>query len=69
VASYLAYLVSFLTSGWSGSTPAPAPGTIVGLWPVRTLEQARTIQDGADAGYQPRLLSPELVSTSYAAAG
>jgi cell division septation protein DedD len=41
--------------------PAPAPETIVGLWPVRTLAQARVIQDGADAGHQPWLLSPELV--------
>jgi hypothetical protein len=48
--------------------PSPAPETIVGLWPARTLEQARVIQDGADAGHQPWLLSPELVSTSYAAA-
>jgi hypothetical protein len=50
--------------------PKPAPGleTIVGLWPVKTLEQARMIQDGADAGHQPWLLSPELVSTSYATA-
>ena len=50
--------------------PKPAPGseTIVGLWPVRTLEQARRIQDGADAGHQPWLLSPELVSTAYATA-
>jgi hypothetical protein len=48
--------------------PAPGPETIVGLWPVRTLEQARKIQDGADAGHQPWLLSPELVSTSYATA-
>jgi hypothetical protein len=48
--------------------PAPDPETIVGLWPVRTLEQARRIQDGADAGHQPWLLSPELVSTSYATA-
>jgi hypothetical protein len=48
--------------------PAPRPETIVGLWPARTLEQARTIQAGADAGHQPWLLSPELVSTSYAAA-
>jgi hypothetical protein len=45
----------------------PAPGTIVGLWPVRTLAQARTLQDGADAGHQAWLLSPELVSISYAA--
>jgi hypothetical protein len=48
--------------------PAPAPETIVGLWPVRTLEQARMLQDGADAGHQPWLLSPELVATSYGAA-
>jgi hypothetical protein len=48
--------------------PKPAPETIVGLWPARTLEQALTIQDGADHGHQPWLLSPELVSTSYAAA-
>jgi hypothetical protein len=48
--------------------PEPRPETVVGLWPARTLEQARTIQDGADAGHQPWLLSPELVSTSYAAA-
>ena len=48
--------------------PAPDPETIVGLWPVRTLEQARMLQDGADAGHQPWLLSPELVATSYGAA-
>jgi hypothetical protein len=48
--------------------PSPAPETIVGLWPARTLEQARMIQDGADAGHQPWLLSPELVSTAYATA-
>jgi hypothetical protein len=48
--------------------PAPSPETIVGLWPVRTLAQARAIQERADAGHQPWLLSPELVSTSYAAA-
>ena len=52
------------------TTPKPTPGpeTIVGLWPVRTLEQARMLQDGADAGHQPWLLSPELVATSYGAA-
>jgi hypothetical protein len=49
-------------------TPAPDPETVVGLWPVRTLEQARAPQDGADAGHQPWLLSAELVSTSYGAA-
>jgi hypothetical protein len=48
--------------------PSPAPETIVGLWPARTLEQARVLQDGADAGHQPWLLSPQLVSTSYATA-
>jgi hypothetical protein len=48
--------------------PAPDPEIVVGLWPVRTLEQARTLQDGADAGRQPWLLSPELVATSYGAA-
>ena len=48
--------------------PAPDPETVVGLWPVRTLEQARMLQDGADAGHQPWLLSPELVATSYGAA-
>ena len=48
--------------------PAPDPDTIVGLWPARTLGYARMLQDGADAGHQPWLLSPELVSTSYAAA-
>ena len=49
-------------------TPAPAPETIVGLWPVRTLEQARELQDRADGGHQSWLLSPELVATSYGAA-
>ena len=48
--------------------PAPDPETMVGLWPVRTLEQARMLQDRADAGHQPWLLSPELVATSYGAA-
>jgi hypothetical protein len=48
--------------------PAPDPETVVGLWPARTLEQARMLQDRADAGHQPWLLSPELVATSYGAA-
>jgi len=48
--------------------PAPDPETVVGLWPVRTLEQARTLQASADAGHQPWLLSPELVATYYGAA-
>jgi hypothetical protein len=48
--------------------PSPAPETILGLWPATTLEQASMLQDGADAGHQPWLLSPELVSTAYATA-
>jgi hypothetical protein len=48
-------------------TPAPEPETVVALLPVRTLEQARMLQDRADAGHQPWLLSPELVSTSWGA--
>ena len=48
--------------------PAPDPEIVVGLWPVRTLERARTLQASADAGHQPWLLSPELVATSYGAA-
>jgi hypothetical protein len=46
----------------------PGPETVVGLWPARTLGYARTLQDGADAGHRPWLLSPELVSTAYATA-
>jgi hypothetical protein len=48
--------------------PAPDPETIVGRWPVRTLEQARALQDRADAGHQPWLLSPRLVSVAFAKA-
>jgi hypothetical protein len=48
--------------------PAPAPETIVGLWPAKTLDQAQMLQAGADDGHEPWALSPELVSTSYAAA-
>jgi hypothetical protein len=48
--------------------PAPAPETIVGLWPAKTLEQAQMLQAGADDGHESWVLSPELVSTSYAAA-
>jgi hypothetical protein len=48
--------------------PAPGPETVIGLWPARTLGYARMLQDGADAGRQPWLLSPELVSTAYATA-
>jgi hypothetical protein len=46
--------------------PNPPPETIVGLWPVKTLAQARELQDGVDAGHQPWLLSPELVAIAYA---
>jgi hypothetical protein len=48
--------------------PAPDPETTIGLWPARTLGYARMLQDGADAGHRPWLLSPELVATSYGAA-
>ena len=48
--------------------PDPSPETMVGLWPVKSLAQARELQDGADAGHQPWLLSPELISTAYAKA-
>jgi hypothetical protein len=46
--------------------PKPTPDPIVGLWPVRTLTQARELQDSVDAGHQPWLLSAESVSTAYA---
>jgi len=48
--------------------PAPTPDTVVGLWPVTTLAQARELQNSVDAGHQPWLLSAELVSTAYAEA-
>ena len=48
--------------------PVPGPETVVGLWPARTLGYARMLQDGADAGHRPWLLSPELVAASYGAA-
>ena len=48
--------------------PDPRPETIVGLWPVKTLAQARELQDSADAGHQPWLLSAEQVSIAYAKA-
>ena len=54
------------------STPAPKPApdprseAIVGLWPVKTLAQARELQDSVDAGHQPRRLSAESVALSYA---
>jgi hypothetical protein len=46
--------------------PDPTPETIVGLWPVKTLAQARELQDSVDAGHQPWLLSAEAVSIAYA---
>jgi hypothetical protein len=49
-------------------TPDPGSETVVGLWPVKTLAQAKELQDGADAGHQPWLLSAESVSTAYAQA-
>ena len=48
--------------------PDPRSETIVGLWPVKTLTQARKLQDSVDAGHQPWLLSPEQVSIAYATA-
>jgi hypothetical protein len=48
--------------------PVPGPETVVGRWPARTLGYARMLQDGADAGRRPWLLSPELVAASYGAA-
>jgi len=48
--------------------PDPRPETIVGLWPVKTLAQARELQDSVDTGHQPWLLSPEQVSIAYATA-
>jgi hypothetical protein len=48
--------------------PDPRPETIVGLWPVKTLTQARELQDSVDAGHQPWRLSAESVSIAYAQA-
>ena len=52
------------------AAPAPKPGptseTIVGLWPVKTLAQARELQDSVDAGHQPWQLSAESVALVYA---
>lgn len=52
------------------AAPKPAPDprleTIVGLWPVKSLAQARELQDSVDAGHQPWLLSAESVSIAYA---
>ena len=48
--------------------PKPTPGseTIVGLWPVKTLAQAKELQDSVDAGHQPWQLSAESVALVYA---
>jgi hypothetical protein len=48
--------------------PMPDPGseTIVGLWPVKTLAQARELQASVDAGHQPWRLSAESVALAYA---
>ena len=48
--------------------PVPDPETVVGRWPARTLGYARTLQDGADAGHRPWLLSPEQVAPAFASA-
>jgi hypothetical protein len=54
------------------TSPAPKPTsdpgseTVVGLWPVKTLAQARELQDSVDAGQQPWRLSAESVSLAYA---
>jgi hypothetical protein len=47
-------------------TPDPGSETIVGLWPVTTLAQARELQDSVDAGHQPWRLSAESVALAYA---
>jgi hypothetical protein len=54
------------TSPGPKRAPDQRPETIVGLWPVKTLAQARELQDSVDAGHQPWLLSPEQVSIAYA---
>jgi hypothetical protein len=38
------------------------------LWPVKTLAQARELQDSVDAGHQPWRLSAESVAVAYAQA-
>jgi hypothetical protein len=50
--------------------PKPVPGseTVVGRWPARTLGYARMLQNGADAGHRPWLLSPEQVALAFARA-
>ena len=46
--------------------PDPGSETIVVLWPVKTLAQARELQDSVDAGHQPWRLSAESVALVYA---
>jgi hypothetical protein len=48
--------------------PDPRPETTIGLWPVKTLAQARELQNSVDAGHQPWVLSAEQVSIAYATA-
>jgi hypothetical protein len=48
--------------------PDPRPETTIGLWPVKTLAQARELQESVDAGHQPWVLSAESVSVAYAQA-
>ena len=47
-------------------TPDPGSETTIGLWPVKTLAQARELQNSVDAGHEPWLLSAESVSIAYA---
>jgi hypothetical protein len=57
------------------TSPAPKPTSdlgsqsVVGRWPVKTLAQARELQDSVDAGHQPWLLSAESVSIASAQGG
>jgi hypothetical protein len=48
------------------ATPASGSEAIVGLWPVKTLTQAKELQDSVDAGHQPWQLSAESVALAYA---
>lgn len=65
-----------LVSGCSGSgqtatridPPQAAPTGTPLLWPVTTLDQARTLQDQVDGGAQPWTLDPEEVAVNYATA-
>jgi hypothetical protein len=52
----------------TSAAPKPTSGseTVVGLWPVKTLAQARELQDSVDAGHQPWQLSAESVALAYA---